>query len=106
MNRGLSFQDLIQEGSLGLIRAAEKFDHEKGYKSLNRAIWLCNKIIHKNVLHKLHIKHTAWIIIFTKSISKKLNDISLDASPASEIKDEIMLKENVERKIKNNENPY
>ena len=29
MNRGLSFQDLIQEGSLGLIRAAEKFDHEK-----------------------------------------------------------------------------
>ena len=32
MNRGLSFQDLIQEGSLGLIRAAEKFDHEKGYK--------------------------------------------------------------------------
>jgi len=30
MNRGLSFQDLIQEGSLGLIRAAEKFDHEKG----------------------------------------------------------------------------
>ena len=32
MNRGLSFQDLIQEGSLGLVRAAEKFDHEKGYK--------------------------------------------------------------------------
>ena len=29
MNRGLSFQDLIQEGSLGLIRAAEKFDHER-----------------------------------------------------------------------------
>ena len=39
MNRGLSFQDLIQEGSLGLIRAAEKFDHEKGYKFSTYATW-------------------------------------------------------------------
>ena len=41
MNRGLSFQDLIQEGSLGLIRAAEKFDHEKGYKFSTYATWCC-----------------------------------------------------------------
>ena len=44
------------------------------------------------------------IIYFLSANSKKLNDISLDASPASEIKDEIMLKENIERKIKNNVN--
>ena len=31
-NQGLSFLDLIQEGNLGLIRAAEKFDHRKGFK--------------------------------------------------------------------------
>ncbi|MBX9691077.1 MAG: sigma-70 family RNA polymerase sigma factor, partial [Cyanobacteria bacterium] len=31
VNRGLPFQDLIQEGNLGLIRAAEKFDHTKGF---------------------------------------------------------------------------
>ena len=45
MNRGLSFQDLIQEGSLGLIRAAEKFAHEKGYKFSTYATWWIRQAI-------------------------------------------------------------
>jgi len=45
MNRGLSFQDLIQEGSLGLIRAAEKFDHENGYKFSTYATWWIRQAI-------------------------------------------------------------
>ena len=32
LNRGLSFLDLIQEGNMGLMKAAEKYDYQKGYR--------------------------------------------------------------------------
>ena len=39
VGRGMLFLDLIQEGNLGLIRAAEKFDHERGFKFSTYATW-------------------------------------------------------------------
>jgi RNA polymerase primary sigma factor len=45
MNRGMQFQDLIQEGNLGLMRAVEKFDHNKGFKFSTYATWWIRQAI-------------------------------------------------------------
>ena len=38
-NRGMSFEDLVQEGNVGLVTAARKFDPEKGVKFISYAVW-------------------------------------------------------------------
>ena len=93
LNRGLSFLDLIQEGNMGLMKAAEKYDYQKGFKfstystwwirqSITRAIADCGRTIRVPV-HVLETKNkiNKATVALVQELGKKpeLEEISLKA---------------------------
>jgi RNA polymerase primary sigma factor len=48
-NKSMSFQDLIQEGCVGLIRGAEKFDFKRGYKFSTYAHWWIRQAVTRSI---------------------------------------------------------
>ncbi|MBA3858478.1 MAG: RNA polymerase subunit sigma [Cyanobacteria bacterium PR.3.49] len=77
-NRGMCFEDLIQEGSVGLIRAAEKFDAEKGFKFSTYATWWIRQAITRALADKSRTIRVPVHMIETRSLVRKTTKIFFD----------------------------
>lgn len=72
-NQGLPFVDLINEGNLGIIQAAEKFDWTKGYKFISYAVWW----IRQSIIQAIALKSRTIKVPMNQTISlAKLNSES------------------------------
>lgn len=80
INRGLDFEDLIQEGNIGLMKACDKFEYRKGYKFGTYATWWIDQVLGRSIADQarmirlpVHMYETVSQILKIRSKLLKIN---------------------------------